>query len=145
VQLDIRFAKQADYNSCSNFDQFNIRATLEEKIRKELALLAFSDQECVGYLSWDWFWGKTPYLCLIKVREDARSQGVGSALLAFWIEHLKGKGVDYCLSSSQENEPSAVEWHLKKGFTEIGRLATLNEDGSNEIFMRKELSRGDRK
>ena len=112
---------------------------MQEKIQRKLVLLAFLNEDCVGYLRWDWFWNRLPYLCLIKVKESNRGKGESTELLSFWEEHLIEQNFEYCLSSSQENEPSAVKWHLSKGFNEIGRLETLNKDGSVEIFLRKEL------
>ena len=35
--------------------------------------------------------------------------------------------------NKQENEPRAIQWHVNRGFKKIGRIKTLNDDGSDEL------------
>jgi ribosomal protein S18 acetylase RimI-like enzyme len=139
--LEVKISKATlnQFEECRRWDQFNRDQVLREKIERGFIYLAYFDSDCLGYLRWDFFWNRLPYLCLIVVKKEQRGRGVGQQLLTKWMEDLKQKEYKFCLSSSQENEPPAVEWHLKQGFREIGRLATLNDDGSVEIFLRKEL------
>lgn len=140
IDAQVITAQDRHFDSCYRFDQFNKQEVLREKINRNLVYIAVLDNKVVGYFRWDMFWNRIPYLCLIKVDKKSRSKGIGTKLLSTWQEELKTSGYTFCLSSSQVNEPEAVDWHFKRGFKEIGRLETLNADGSTEIFLRKELA-----
>lgn len=139
IDVEIKYATKDDLDVCHVFDKYNTNEVLLEKIQRDMVILAWLDKSCAGYLRWDWFWNRLPYLSLIQVNAQERNKGVGFKLINNWQQTLKEQNFDFILSSSQKNEPSAINWHLRQGFQQIGQLSSLNEDGSEEIFMRKEL------
>lgn len=135
----IKTAQENDFSTCRLFDHYNADHVLKEKITKSFVYLAYNGEECIGYLCWGHFWSRFPNLCWIEVKENARSQGIGKKLLEHFFNEIQKLGHKFCLSSSQENEEYAISWQKSQGFTEIGKVDTLNDDGSSEIFLRKDL------
>lgn len=128
-----------EFEICKSYDQLLPSNKLKEKLQEGYIFLLKDKDNIVGYLRWDLFWNRIPYICLIKLIENHRGQGLGKTLLNAFEQHARNINKSFIISSSQANEPRPQNWHKQEGFREIGILSTLNEDGSDEIFYRKEL------
>lgn len=141
MKVDYRSLTIDDYSATSELS-FQIEQDLFAfKSLKGQLFGAFSDKKLIAFLRLDPIWDRIPYIGLIWVQLDFRKKGVGKGLLRFVENTLTRKGYDYLISSSQSNEPKPQHWHKKMGFTEIGTLYKLNDDGSREIFYRKPIQK----
>ncbi|HSK17867.1 MAG TPA: GNAT family N-acetyltransferase [Longimicrobiales bacterium] len=135
---DIRYATREDREFVGQ-DGYLPVDVLIRKIDDNEVVVADEAGVPLGYARIEFLWSRLPYITLIRVRHDRRRQGVGRALLEFIEKELNGRGYNLLLSSSQSNEQEPQQWHIHMGFGECGRLRGLNDDGSEEVFFRKEL------
>lgn len=135
---DVRFASQGDLPFVSR-DRYLPSEVVARKIALDEVIVAEVEGERVGYLRLEYLWSTVPYVALIDVLEAHRGRGIGKALLAFAVDFLRGRGHAALYSSFQSNEPAPRAWHLHVGFEPAGAIAGLNEDGSDELFVRLPL------
>ncbi len=57
----------------------------------------------------------------VGVVRDARGRGIGSALVEVLETEARRRGAPRALSQVRSDQPFAIEWALRRGFTEIGR------------------------
>lgn len=137
--VKMRFAVDSDIDSCIAYDHIKNKDIIQRKIdSNEIMLVEYQDM-IIGYLKLEYIWSSIPYISLILLKKEFRGKGIGDKTLKFLEEHLKEKGFDILLSSSQVNEPKPQEWHRKHGFLECGILSGINHGGIGEVFFRKEL------
>jgi len=80
--------------------------------------------------------GSAPYLKLIAVDEEARSGGVGAALLAEFERRAPEKARVLTLLVSDFNE-RAIAFYERHGFAKAGALPDFAVDGVTELLMTK--------
>jgi len=79
-----------------------------------------------------------PYIGVIAVTPDRRSQGIGAQLLRFAEAHFSGsRHVYLCVSSFN---PRAARLYEKLGYVQVGELPEFIADGYSELLMQKRLS-----
>ena len=134
----VRYAHRADLSFVAQ-DDYVPNDTVRRKIEAREVLVAELETRAVGYLRIEYLWSKLPYIALIRVLPDYRRLGVGTALLEFLEEELRGAGHSFLLSSSEADEPEPQAWHRRMGFSECGRLEGVNAGGVDEVFFRKDF------
>ncbi len=115
-------------------------ALLERRLRAGEILLAFVRGHPVGWLVHGLLWARVPFVELLHVEPDDRRTGVGRALLAALEVDLRAAGRGILFSSAQDDNPTALSWHLELGFDESGVIDGINADGVGEVFFRKDLA-----
>lgn len=136
-KVNVRFACDEDLAGCTKLDNIASEEIIQRKINLNEIIIAELKKNVIGYLRLEYLWSRIPYIALIVVQEQYRSQGVGKALLTFLEKFLSSEGHNILLSSSQVNEPAPQMWHRKMGFEECGILAGINEGGIGEVFFCK--------
>lgn len=112
---------------------------LNFKLNNKEIIIAYNDNDPVGYLMLDYLWGHIPFIAFIKVLREEQRKGIGKQLLNFLESYLKNRGQSILFSSSMENAIEAQTWHRKMGFIDSGLILNINKNNVGEIFFRKDL------
>ncbi|KKX27835.1 GNAT family N-acetyltransferase [Rhizobium sp. LC145] len=102
-------------------------------------LLARREGEVVGFLRFSLFWGRIPYMDMIKVEPGCRRLGAGTALFRAWEDQMRARGVRLLMTSSELDEFEPQEWHRRNGFVEAGSLTFPGIQSAREIFFVKQI------
>lgn len=102
-------------------------------------LVAKEDTILVGFLRFSMFWGKIPYMDMIRVIPEFRGRGVGAALTGFWETRMREQGASLVMTSSQQDEKEPQTWHLRNGYKEAGILNLSKIQDAAEVFFTKAL------
>lgn len=81
---------------------------------------------------------RAPYLRLIAVSPEGRSQGRGAALLEAFDVHARGLSRDAFLLVSDFNE-GGRRFYARHGWVEVGRVPDMVVPGVAELILRKAL------
>ncbi len=139
MDISIRFANQEDKTSIFIYEDYLQETRLSQMIQNNEILFASFKGNIVGYLRYQLFWSKLPYLTLIKINLEYQRRGIGKSMLQFLERHLISLGFHKLLSSSTANEQNPQLWHKSVGFIETGFINGLNQNNIGEIFFTKEL------
>ncbi len=132
--MNIRYAQQDDIHWLVSFDNTVNEDWIRRSVFNKEAIVAF-DEGPIGFLRFSMFWGKIPYVDLIKVNPEKRNMGVGSAMMTFWENEMRSKGFDIFMTSAETTEKRSRDFHLKCGYLEIGEI-DLNQS-CGEVFYLK--------
>ncbi len=145
-KVDVRFATAHDLGWLLRMHETMIekyapmKRTIELAVQERQLIVPELDGQLIGCLRVEYLGGAVPYVVMLFVTPDLyRGQGVGTAMLEFLEDHLRGLGHKLLLSSSETLEPLPQEWHRKRGFREAGILFGTNDTGAGELFFLKEL------
>lgn len=139
----VSIAQPEDQEQCEHIDEimgFEVERMVHQRaIAEGRTLIARSEDRVVGYLRYGFLWdGELPLIQVIRVLSEGRRQGVGRALVLSLERHLKQQQLFCLLSSTDDTNRNSLLFHRALGFRECGRL-TINQDGTQEIFLKKEL------
>lgn len=90
----------------------------------------------IGWIRYNLFWDKTPFMNMIYILDEYRGQGFGRVAIEFWEQEMRKLGYKTVLTSTASNE-YAQHFYNKLGYKTIGGF-TLGEDPF-EIMLSKEL------
>lgn len=107
-------------NRCLKFNEYVV-AELESKI--------------VGFLRYSLFWGKIPYMDMIRVDQEFQKQGIGTELFNFWQDEMQKRNFRELMTSATKDEKEPQDWHLRNGFDHVGEI----DFGEKEVFMIKRI------
>ena len=96
--------------------------------------------EIVGFLRFSRFWGRVPYMEMIRVLPGHRRSGVGTALFLAWEEAMRGEGARLLMTSSECDESRPQDWHRRNGFTETGAIEFPGLQSVPEVFFIKHIA-----
>ena len=139
MHVGIRFGTVRDLETAKIWDPTVREHVLSWKLQNEEIIVAELEDSIVGYLRLDYMWSKIPYIGLLIVKSELRSQGIGGQLLAFAEQVLKEQKVERLYSSSVVNETKAQAWHRRMGFRESGFINGINGGDLGEVFFVKDL------
>lgn len=139
MKLKVRFAKSSEFAGCKTFDSRLTRSKFLSKVKEKEIIVATKKHKIIGYLRLEYIWLKIPYVSWILVKEDFRKLGIATKLIHFLCSSLKTSGKKFLLSSFQANAPQSKRWHTKLGFRACGKIRSINEDGSAEVFCQLKL------
>jgi ribosomal protein S18 acetylase RimI-like enzyme len=139
MDIQIKFASKEEKQLILRFEDYLKEKRLTQILENNEIILAFDNERNIGYLRYQLFWTKLPYLALIIVDKRYRKKGVGRSLLSFLENHLRLLGFNRLLSSSTSNEPNPQAWHKKVGFREVGQVNEINMNGIGEVFYLKNI------
>ncbi|MGO6813736.1 GNAT family N-acetyltransferase [Rhizobium brockwellii] len=103
-------------------------------------LIAREAGEIVGFLRFSRFWGRVPYMDMIRVLPGHRRSGVGTALFLAWEEAMRGDGARLLMTSSECDESRPQDWHRRNGFSETGAIELLGLQSVPEVFFIKRIA-----
>ena len=139
MDIQIKFASNEDKQLILKHEDYLKEKRLSQILENNEIILAYDKERNIGYLRYQLFWTKLPYLTLIIVDKEYRKKGVGRSLLLFLEKHLRSLGFNRLLSSSTANESDPQAWHKKVGFKEVGLVDEINIDGVGEKFFLKNI------
>lgn len=119
--------------------EYSGQNALKEGFAKdEIYVAKDSNNLCIGFL---WFISKGafhsfPYLHIIAVKDEYRSQGIGKKLLKFF-EDLCFQEVSKVFLVVADFNPDAKRLYESIGYTEIGPIPDLYRPGITEHLMMK--------
>lgn len=102
--------------------------------------VAERDGECVGFLRFSRFWGKIPYMDMIRVLPSHQCAGVGTTLFRAWESAMIEEGAQHLMTSSEWAEAEPQAWHRRNGFQAAGSIDFRIVQPSPEIFFLKDIS-----
>ena len=102
--------------------------------------VAEKDGELVGFLRFSRFWGKIPYMDMIRVLPSRQHAGVGTALFHAWETAMIDEGAEHLMTSSEWAEAEPQAWHRRNGFKAAGSIDLRIVQPSPEIFFVKDIS-----
>jgi len=135
----IRSAKLEDLKELTSQDHpLDIR-WVQRCIELDEYIVAEKEGEIIGFLRFSMFWGKIPYMDMIRVVEKFRNKGIGKQLYTAWEEKMENSGAEVLMTSSMSDEIEPQEWHIKNGFQECGNLTFGKLQDTPELFFVKNL------
>ncbi|MGR9248098.1 GNAT family N-acetyltransferase [Rhizobium leguminosarum] len=102
-------------------------------------LVAREAGEIVGFLRFSRFWGRVPYMEMIRVLPGHRRSGVGTALFLAWEDAMRGDGARLLMTSSERDESRPQDWHRRNGFSETGAIELPGLQSVPEVFFIKQI------
>ncbi len=112
---------------------------LRVKVAAGEIFVAEIDGKRAGLLRLDFLWSKIPFIAHVRVDENMRHRGLGTALVQFTCDRMRTQGAAILLSSTSADELVPQAWHRANGFEECGVITQLNDNGADEIFFRKQI------
>ena len=76
------------------------------------------------------------------IRPEHTREGLGTRLLTCLIDHARTKGIRTILANISSRNESSLQFHLKNGFSECGRLKGVGEkfgERFDVVWMQKEV------
>jgi len=100
-----------------------------------------SNGEAVGIMVYllNGMYGGFPYLELLGVREDVRSQGIGTMLVDYFFDISRKAGFDKCFICVSDFNIRAKKLYESKGFKPVALIQDLLKDGIAEWSLMKNL------
>lgn len=105
----------------------------------EFFLVARRGRKMIGY-SLAEINGPDAELVSIAVAPEQRRRGVGEALLQATLRRLRRAGCRICRLSVRTTNTAAIRLYEKHGFRTFRRLRNYYADGSEALWMKKELA-----
>ena len=147
ADIDVRYATEKDYNwLCLRDSRYVDTSWIKRCLDHQEYIIAVDEAgkiepkgTALGYIRFSLFWGKIPYLDMIRVIEGHQRRGIGHAMFQFWQNEMKHKNHKILMTSSLQDELEPQTWHWKNGFRESGKLSLGSFDPKPEVFFIKEI------
>ncbi|MBX5169553.1 GNAT family N-acetyltransferase [Rhizobium sp. NZLR1b] len=138
--VEVARASQADIDWLVREDASAGEAWVSRCVALGEYLVARKVGEIVGFLRFSRFWGRIPYMEMIRVLPGHRRSGVGTALFVPWEGAMRGDGARLLMTSSECDESRPQDWHRRNGFTETGAIELPGLQSVAEVFFVKRIS-----
>lgn len=132
----ICFATKEHLENLIHHDKHITQAELERSIKDNKIIVLYQDDQFVGWLRYNLFWDNTPFMNLLYILSEYRSQGFGKQLVEFWENEMKKQGFSLVLTSTLTTE-TAQHFYRKLGYKDCGSFSLPNEP--TEIILFKNL------
>lgn len=119
--MSVAFAVPEDLDYLVEKDHIG-RDKIGEKISRCEFIVAHQDDRRVGFLRYNYFWDDVPFMNLLWVQEDFRSQGFGTRLISFWEKEMRKIGYDSALTSTLSTNERAQHLYRRLGYEDNGCL-----------------------
>lgn len=134
--MNIRFAKYDDYDYILTID-----CTISDDKWKNWTdnlqvILAFEGEIFLGWLQYNYFIEKYPFINRFYVFEEYQNKGIGTALLNFFEQEMKIKGETKLMLSTESDNLDAKRLYARFGYKCIGKLELYSEQ-KEELIMLK--------
>lgn len=135
----IRDGRSQDFSWLSQHDDVR-EDWIRRCIQHREYLVAEHDDVLVGFMRFSHFWGRIPYMDMIRVLPSHRHSGVGTALFRAWESAMIEEGAEQLMTSSEWAEAEPQAWHRRNGFHAAGSIDLRIVQPSPEIFFLKDIS-----
>lgn len=133
---EIRYATMADKELLLSKNSHIKKDIWEDSINNKHEIIIFVDGNFAGWLRYNLFWDKIPFMNMLYFLEEYRGKGYGTQIVKFWENEMAGLGYDKVMTSSQANE-FAQHFYRKLGYKDAGSFFPFCND--LEIIFTKEL------
>lgn len=133
---EIRYATMADKELLLSKNSHIKKDIWEDSIKNNREIIIFVDGNFAGWLRYNLFWDKIPFMNMLYFLEEYRGKGYGTQMVKFWENEMAGLGYDKVMTSSQANE-FAQHFYRKLGYKDAGSFFPFCND--LEIIFTKEL------
>jgi ribosomal protein S18 acetylase RimI-like enzyme len=134
--MRIEFAGAEDLDYLVGEDRHVPPGVLEQKVGRREILVLWHDDRRAGALRYGHFWDYIPFMNMLWVREGLRGRGLGTSLISFWENEMRGLGHDVVMTSTLSNE-RAQHLYRRLGYEDCGCLLMPGE--ALEILFSKRL------
>ncbi|MGG7539493.1 GNAT family N-acetyltransferase [Rhizobium sp. 12,4] len=136
---EVASASQAEVDWLTREDATAGKAWVSRCVAFGEYLVARQAGEIVGFLRFSRFWGRIPYMEMIRVLPEYRRSGIGTALFLAWEGAMRGEGARLLMTSSKCDESRPQDWHRRNGFAEIGAIELPGLQSVPEVFFMKRI------
>jgi ribosomal protein S18 acetylase RimI-like enzyme len=136
----IRHGRSEDFPWLLSHDDGVGRQWIKQSIESGEYLVAEQNVELIGFLRFSRFWGKIPYMEMIRVLPEHRRSSAGTALFHEWENAMIGEGARLLMTSSELGEIEPQAWHKRNGFCEAGKIDFLSIQPTPEVFFLKTIA-----
>ncbi|WP_410511509.1 GNAT family N-acetyltransferase [Paenibacillus sp. BR2-3] len=135
--MKIDYSTEADYEYIIERDRHILESLVISKIKgNEIFILRNEENKNIGWMRYGYFWDNTPFMNLLWIDEEYRSNGIGRKVVLYWEELMKQRGFKFVMTSTLANE-EAQHFYRKLGYTDSGCLLLENEP--LEIILTKSI------
>lgn len=134
--VEIRYAVMADKELLLSKDSHIKENIWKDSINNNREIIMFVNSNFAGWLRYNLFWDKIPFMNMLYLLEEYRGKGYGTRMVEFWESEMIKHGYDKVMTSSQANE-SAQHFYRKLGYRDAGGFFPFCNDF--EIIFTKEL------
>lgn len=130
----------------ANFDDYELILRIDDSISKnrwktwtdnKQAIFAFDDNDFLGWLQYNYFIEKWPFVNRLYVFEKFQNKGAGTTLMKFWEREMISKGENRLMLSTESDNIGAQRLYSRLGYKCVGEL-NLREENT-ELIMLKDL------
>jgi GNAT superfamily N-acetyltransferase len=137
MKMHIRYADGLDYDFIKSKDKHLPEDLIHAKIKaKEVIILLKDDNEKIGWLRFGYFWDNIPFMNMLFIHQEYRSNGYGRDLVSFWENEMKSRGYNLVMTSTQTDE-NAQYFYRRIDYKEAGCL--ILESQAMEIIFTKKI------
>jgi ribosomal protein S18 acetylase RimI-like enzyme len=135
--MHIRYANDSDFDFIKTKDKHLPEEFIPGKIKaKEVIILLNDDNEKIGWLRFGYFWDNIPFMNMLFIHQEYRSNGYGRDLVSFWENEMKSRGYNLVMTSTQTDE-NAQHFYRRIDYKEAGSL--ILECQALEIIFTKKI------
>ncbi|NKK97879.1 GNAT family N-acetyltransferase [Rhizobium leguminosarum bv. viciae] len=138
--VEVASAGQADIDWLVREDASAGEAWVSRCVALGEYLVAREAGEIVGFLRFSRFWGRVPYMEMIRVLPGHRRSGIGTALFLAWEDAMRDDGARMLMTSSECDESRPQDWHRRNGFSETGAIELPGLQSVPEVFFIKRIA-----
>lgn len=134
--LNIRQATQSDTAVLAQHDNHIPTTVLSEKIARGEMIVAYENNNFVGWLRYGLFWDSIPFMNMLCLLPKYQRQGLGRQIVQFWEAQMKAQGHKHVLTSTLQEE-QAQHFYTTLGYKSVGGF--FPPDDSYELIFSKTL------
>ncbi len=133
----IRYACDEDIKGILELDKHINLNILQKKIANKEVYVLVHDDLVIGTLRYSLFWDNIPFMNMLYIKEGFQNKKMGSSLVDYWEEKMRGLGYTDVMTSTMSNE-AAQHFYRKKGYKDVGGF--ILEGEPLELVFHKKIS-----
>lgn len=135
--LSVRYATFGNYDLILKIDDSISQNKWKTWTDNKQVIFAFVNSEFLGWLQYNYFIEKYPFVNRLYILEKHQNNGAGTALMKFWESEMAAKGENKLMLSTESDNLGALRLYNRLGYKCVGEL-NLREKNS-ELIMLKDL------
>ena len=135
--INIRYAEYNDFALILKIDASISNEKWKRWTDNRQAIFAFDNSEFLGWLQYNYFIEKYPFINRLYVFEQYQNNGAGTKLIQFWESEMKSKGETRLMLSTESDNYGARRLYERLGFKCVGELNLRPQN--QELVMLKEI------
>ena len=124
--IQIRYAKNEDYDLITQIDNTIDKNHFLSWTQNRQVIVAFVGGRLAGWLQYNLFIEKLPFINRLYLFEEYQRQGIGTGMVKFWECEMLDKGFSQLMLSTEKTN-SALEFYKKLGYKELGSFDYFGE------------------